>query len=84
MWSSDDEDKPLIVKQMKSGAKRHWSTFNHLFQLSSSSSLSITGTVRVRRQLAGYWEREREKERKRGREGGRGEMNINYSQLGLT
>ncbi len=45
---------------MKRGARRHWSTFNHLFQLSNSSSLSITGTVRVRRQLAGYWERERE------------------------
>ncbi len=51
---------------MKRGARRHWSTFNHLFQLSNSSSLSITGTVRVRRQLAGYWEGEREIEGWRG------------------
>ena len=42
-----------MMSTMKSGAVTQCSTFSHLFQLWSSSSLSITGTVSDRRMLAG-------------------------------
>ena len=44
---------PLVMSVMKTGAVTQCSTLSHLFQLWSSSSLSITGTVSDRRMLAG-------------------------------
>ena len=56
-----------MMSTMKTGAVTQCRTFNHLFQLWSSSSLSITGTVSARRMLAGVWREVCERER--GEEG---------------
>ena len=42
------------MSDIKTGAVTQCNTFNHLFQLWSSSLVSITGTVSVRSRPAGY------------------------------
>lgn len=48
------------MREMKTGAVTQCRTLSHLFQLRSSSLVSITGTVRVSSSPAGLWQRQEE------------------------
>ena len=55
VWVCEGAYIRLVMREMNTGAVAQCNTFNHLFQLWSSSLVSMTGTVSVSRKPAGLY-----------------------------